>query len=241
MRPCSGSKKCSGRSLSWTSSTSRLSIISAPSSAASASIFWGSAGGAGSDADSAMRTTSAMANPLGWCGPTPNENKVAQSRRLWIVCARIARPSAEVRKSSSRPSSTEIIRPKLKASDRPVRPSAWRFCPTAGFASRRRRTRMIEPFVEAQRRDGCISYGLSSYGYDARVADDFKIFTNVDSAIVDPKNFDVEQLRRPQDRRAASSRPTASRWRGRSNISGCRATCSSSASANRPMRGAGSS
>ena len=49
---------------------------------------------------------------------------------------------------------------------------------------------MIEPFVEAQRRDGCISYGLSSYGYDARVSDDFKIFTNVDSAVVDPKNFD---------------------------------------------------
>ena len=49
--------------------------------------------------------------------------------------------------------------------------------------------RMIEPFVEAQRREGCISYGLSSYGYDARVADDFKIFTNVDNAIVDPKNF----------------------------------------------------
>ena len=49
---------------------------------------------------------------------------------------------------------------------------------------------MIEPFVEAQRREGCISYGLSSYGYDARVADEFKIFTNVDSAVVDPKNFD---------------------------------------------------
>ena len=49
--------------------------------------------------------------------------------------------------------------------------------------------RMIEPFVEAQRRDGCISYGLSSYGYDARVADEFKIFTNVDSAVVDPKDF----------------------------------------------------
>ncbi len=45
---------------------------------------------------------------------------------------------------------------------------------------------MIEPFVEAQRREGCISYGLSSYGYDARVADEFKIFTNVDSATVDP-------------------------------------------------------
>ena len=49
---------------------------------------------------------------------------------------------------------------------------------------------MIEPFTEAQRRDGCISYGLSSYGYDARVADEFKIFTNVDSTIVDPKQFD---------------------------------------------------
>jgi dCTP deaminase len=49
---------------------------------------------------------------------------------------------------------------------------------------------MIEPFVEAQRRDGCISYGLSSYGYDARVADEFKIFTNVNSSVVDPKEFD---------------------------------------------------
>lgn len=49
---------------------------------------------------------------------------------------------------------------------------------------------MIEPFEEAQRREGCISYGLSSYGYDARVADEFKIFTNVDSSIVDPKAFD---------------------------------------------------
>ncbi|MDT8264440.1 dCTP deaminase, partial [Roseomonas sp. DSM 102946] len=39
---------------------------------------------------------------------------------------------------------------------------------------------MIEPFVEAQRREGVISYGLSSFGYDARVADEFKVFTNVD-------------------------------------------------------------
>ena len=48
---------------------------------------------------------------------------------------------------------------------------------------------MIEPFVETQKRDGVISYGLSSYGYDARVSDAFKIFTNVDSAVVDPKDF----------------------------------------------------
>ncbi|MFC7333162.1 dCTP deaminase [Rhodocista pekingensis] len=50
---------------------------------------------------------------------------------------------------------------------------------------------MIEPFTEAQKREGVISYGLSSYGYDARVADEFKIFTNVDNAIVDPKQFDA--------------------------------------------------
>jgi dCTP deaminase len=48
---------------------------------------------------------------------------------------------------------------------------------------------MIEPFVDAQKRDGVISYGLSSYGYDARVGSNFKIFTNVDSAVVDPKKF----------------------------------------------------
>ena len=48
---------------------------------------------------------------------------------------------------------------------------------------------MIEPFVDSQKREGVISYGLSSYGYDARVGNNFKIFTNVDSAVVDPKNF----------------------------------------------------
>jgi dCTP deaminase len=48
---------------------------------------------------------------------------------------------------------------------------------------------MIEPFVEKQTAEGVISYGLSSYGYDARVSNEFKIFTNVDNAIVDPKNF----------------------------------------------------
>lgn len=49
--------------------------------------------------------------------------------------------------------------------------------------------KMIEPFVENQVREGVISYGLSSYGYDIRVTDQFKIFTNVHSAIVDPKHF----------------------------------------------------
>jgi dCTP deaminase len=53
---------------------------------------------------------------------------------------------------------------------------------------------MIEPFVENQRREGVISYGLSSYGYDARVAPEFKIFTNVDSAVVDPKKFSSQSF-----------------------------------------------
>src|SRR3546814_709388 len=48
---------------------------------------------------------------------------------------------------------------------------------------------MIEPFVDAQQREGVISYGLSSYGYYACVSAEFKIFTNGDSATVDPKNF----------------------------------------------------
>jgi deoxycytidine triphosphate deaminase len=49
-----------------------------------------------------------------------------------------------------------------------------------------REENMIEPFEEGQVRDGVISYGVSSYGYDIRVADEFKIFTNVYSAVVDP-------------------------------------------------------
>lgn len=53
---------------------------------------------------------------------------------------------------------------------------------------------MIEPFVDGQKRDGIISYGLSSYGYDARVGTDFKIFTNVNSSVVDPKNFDQQSF-----------------------------------------------
>jgi dCTP deaminase len=49
---------------------------------------------------------------------------------------------------------------------------------------------MIRPFVEKQVRKGVISYGVSSYGYDIRVAREFKIFTNINSTVVDPKNFD---------------------------------------------------
>jgi dCTP deaminase len=49
---------------------------------------------------------------------------------------------------------------------------------------------MIEPFEEGQVREGVISYGLSSFGYDIRVADEFKVFTNVYGVVVDPKKFD---------------------------------------------------
>tara|TARA_Y100000590_G_scaffold460734_1_gene620755 strand:+ start:415 stop:969 length:555 start_codon:yes stop_codon:yes gene_type:complete len=48
---------------------------------------------------------------------------------------------------------------------------------------------MIKPFISEQKGENNISYGLSSFGYDARVSNEFKIFTDVDSAIVDPKNF----------------------------------------------------
>jgi len=53
---------------------------------------------------------------------------------------------------------------------------------------------MIKPYEDSQVRDGVISYGISSYGYDIRVADEFKIFTNVYSAVVDPKHFDSNSM-----------------------------------------------
>src|SRR5207248_8715726 len=54
--------------------------------------------------------------------------------------------------------------------------------------------KMIEPFVDDQVRTGVISYGLSSYGYDVRVGDEFKVLSNVFNAIVDPKNFDPKSF-----------------------------------------------
>jgi len=54
--------------------------------------------------------------------------------------------------------------------------------------------RMIEPFVERQVKDGTVSFGVSSYGYDIRIADEFKIFTNINSTVVDPKHFDPKSF-----------------------------------------------
>jgi len=54
--------------------------------------------------------------------------------------------------------------------------------------------KMIEPFEDRQVREGVVSYGLSSYGYDIRVADEFKVFTNINSTVVDPKHFDARSF-----------------------------------------------
>jgi dCTP deaminase len=62
------------------------------------------------------------------------------------------------------------------------------------WITRMARLGMIEPFEERQVRDNVISYGVSSYGYDIRVADEFRIFTNVNTSIVDPKGFDPASL-----------------------------------------------
>ncbi|OUW20663.1 MAG: dCTP deaminase [bacterium TMED161] len=53
---------------------------------------------------------------------------------------------------------------------------------------------MISPFTDEQIKTGTISYGVSSYGYDIRVADEYKIFTNVNNSIIDPKNFDANSF-----------------------------------------------
>src|SRR4030066_2547716 len=68
-----------------------------------------------------------------------------------------------------------------------LKPDRW-------IRKRVREEGMIEPFAEGQVRDAVISYGVSSYGYDIRVADEFKIFTNVYSAVVDPKRFDSSSM-----------------------------------------------
>lgn len=64
----------------------------------------------------------------------------------------------------------------------PVMPDSW-------IRQQATENNMITPFEEKLSKEGVISYGLSSYGYDARVSDEFKIFTNIDNAVVDPKNF----------------------------------------------------
>ena len=99
---------------------------------------------------------------------------------------------------------------------------------------------MINPFSEKQMPKAVITYGLSSYGYDLRVADEFKIFTNVNSAVVDPKKFDERSFVTMRSS-APSSRPTPLRWRARSSTSKSPATCSPSAWASPPMRAAASS
>lgn len=71
---------------------------------------------------------------------------------------------------------------------------------------------MIEPFTDEQVRSSAISYGLSSYGYDMRIADEFKVFTNVFNTLVDPKHFDARSF---VDIRGeyCDIRRTRSRWR----------------------------
>jgi dCTP deaminase len=68
-----------------------------------------------------------------------------------------------------------------------IKPDSW-------IARMAREHRMIEPFVDDQVRQGVISYGVSSYGYDVRVGDEFKVFTNVYNTVVDPKNFDPKSF-----------------------------------------------
>ncbi len=87
---------------------------------------------------------------------------------------------------------------------------------------------MIEPFEAGQVRDGVagrvISYGTSSYGYDVRCAQEFKIFTNINSTIVDPEAVRREELRRSVAPMYASFHPIHLRWRARLNIFVSRAT-----------------
>ena len=83
---------------------------------------------------------------------------------------------------------------------------------------------MINPYSEKQVSQGVISYGVSSYGYDLRVSDEFKIFTNVNSTIVDPKHS-TSAHSSPSRPTSPSFRRIRLPWRGRSSTSRFRATC----------------
>jgi len=85
-----------------------------------------------------------------------------------------------------------------------------------------REHRMIEPFENSQVRAGVISYGVSSYGYDMRVAPEFKIFTNVMSSIVDPKSTPTKELLRCSSSRAKRNLRYRTRTK-RGNTRGSRA------------------
>jgi dCTP deaminase len=98
---------------------------------------------------------------------------------------------------------------------------------------------MIKPFEDRQVRKG-ISFGLSSYGYDIRIADEFKIFTNINTTIVDPKGFDPRSFVDYQGEVAVIP-PNSFAWDARWNTSRSRGTCSRSAWASPPTRGAASS
>jgi dCTP deaminase len=85
---------------------------------------------------------------------------------------------------------------------------------------------MIEPFEYNQIKnvngEKVISFGTSSYGYDIRCADEFKVFTNINSTIVDPKNFDPTLLSKSPARATASFRPIALLWPARWSTSAFR-------------------
>ena len=68
-----------------------------------------------------------------------------------------------------------------------IKPDTW-------ITRMAREHKMIDPFVDDQVRAGVISYGVSSYGYDVRVGNEFKVFTNVFNTLVDPKNFDSKSF-----------------------------------------------
>ena len=83
---------------------------------------------------------------------------------------------------------------------------------------------MIDPFVDGQVREGVVSYGVSSYGYDIRVADEFKVFTNINTTVIDPKAFDPRSFVDIKAPVCIVPR-TRSRWPGPSNTFGSRETC----------------
>ena len=87
--------------------------------------------------------------------------------------------------SSRDPSVSQPHLPDRKESGMSIKPDKWIIRMVKEY-------QMIDPFVDSQVKDGAVSYGVSSYGYDLRISDEFKIFTNINTTVIDPKRFDEQ-------------------------------------------------
>lgn len=123
-----------------------------------------------------------------------NQTKVTFQQKREAQRAEALRENLKRRKTQQKEQETMLQSNLIQPAPESVPLAAPGIMPDHWIRELAQKQGMIEPFVEKQKREGVISYGLSSYGYDARCSNEFMIFTNVDNAIVDPKDFNHQSF-----------------------------------------------